>query len=237
MTMPPKTEIHTDDDDDDEYDTEDEETITELTKDDDTSDTKQHVIAILIAVIASAVTFYHTNNSTSLAPTFWTMNRNVFGDGSIKPHHAAYRRTAGLFFCQNDDNVTKVRAGLEPFDFRVPKKLVPTMLRYYDEDDEAYKELFEGEDGDAELEAQRACLEEMEHGTAKSFVSGIAGAFVAPDIATYYQLARPKSERPGKKITKASLTFTGFAAKFYNLSPKPLVLYWDGGSGKNKERK
>ena len=37
----------------------------------------------------------------------------------------------------------------------------------------------------------------------------------------------------GNKRTVATPTFTGFAAKFTNLSPNPLNLYWDGRGGSN----
>ena len=41
-----------------------------------------------------------------------------------------------------------------------------------------------------------------------------------------HRVADGGSSKP--KVHAASLTFTGFAAKFINLSPKPILLHWDG---------
>lgn len=40
-----------------------------------------------------------------------------------------------------------------------------------------------------------------------------------------------------RKLQQPHLSFTGFAAKFINLSPKPVLLYWDGKGGHDKSRR
>eukprot|EP00584_Thalassiosira_punctigera_P020422 CAMPEP_0172556336 /NCGR_PEP_ID=MMETSP1067-20121228/65600_1 /TAXON_ID=265564 ORGANISM="Thalassiosira punctigera, Strain Tpunct2005C2" /NCGR_SAMPLE_ID=MMETSP1067 /ASSEMBLY_ACC=CAM_ASM_000444 /LENGTH=843 /DNA_ID=CAMNT_0013345125 /DNA_START=75 /DNA_END=2606 /DNA_ORIENTATION=- len=52
---------------------------------------------------------------------------------------------------------------------------------------------------------------------------GTTKAYDRPHVSTFYR------NRTGKKVAPASLTFTGHAIKFVNLSPDPLDLYWDGG--------
>lgn len=198
------------------------------------SDLKQHAVAVLIAVIASTATFYHTSSSNAsfFAPSFWSSNYRHLS--SSVPHHAAYRRTAGLRFCHHNELNTTVKPGLTPFDFRLPKALVPTVIRYYRDDEKVRKEIFGGPDV---TDQEHACLLDLEASSEKKFVVGYAAAYLSPDIASFYRVKRPSSEKPGKAIKKVDPSFTGFAAKFYNLSPKSLDLYWDGGSGGNSERK
>ncbi|KAL9186055.1 hypothetical protein ACHAXT_005293 [Thalassiosira profunda] len=51
-----------------------------------------------------------------------------------------------------------------------------------------------------------------------------------PHVSTFYRSRHDTAEKePNYGMPPASLTFTGYAMKFVNLSPQPLNLYWDGG--------
>ncbi|KAL7538096.1 hypothetical protein ACHAXR_008282 [Thalassiosira sp. AJA248-18] len=74
-------------------------------------------------------------------------------------------------------------------------------------------------------------------------IRGTTEVYDRPHVSTFYRskfpssasnnnaLATPQQQvvEPNYKVPPASLTFTGYAAKFINLSLKPLNLYWEGG--------
>jgi len=69
-------------------------------------------------------------------------------------------------------------------------------------------------------------------------IRGTTRVYERPHVSTYYRSRQRASSsdnalavvvEPNYKIPPASLTFTGYAAKFVNLSPKSVNLYWDGG--------
>lgn len=59
-------------------------------------------------------------------------------------------------------------------------------------------------------------------------IRGTTKVFDQPHVSTFYT-STTKGKQAESNISPASLTFTGFASKFINLSTKPLNLYWDGG--------
>jgi len=189
-----------DNDEDDEYD--DDSSIESV---DETSFIKQHSIAIIIALIGTVVAFVHTS-SNEIFPRKRTYNirNNRFPKG--------YHRTMGLNFCQ-EDKINK-RDDLDRFDFHLPKELIPTMLRFYEEDEKA--------DINLQLNRSRSheCLIELKDSTSLSYVKGFAWAYISPDISTFY--------KSNEKMKPAYKSFTSFGVKFYNLSPEPLDLWWDG---------
>lgn len=65
-------------------------------------------------------------------------------------------------------------------------------------------------------------------------IRGKTKAYDQPHVSSFYRDKLPStalstSRGPDAKLMPASLTFTGFATKFINLSAQPLNLYWDGG--------
>jgi len=54
-----------------------------------------------------------------------------------------------------------------------------------------------------------------------------AWVYVSPDVSTFYQ------EPPGSRKIREP-TFTGLAAKFINISPEPVKVYWDPGNNREK---
>jgi len=240
----PYSELNSDDNEDSESTSSEEEEYFLST--DSPSDWTQHSFAIFIAVIASFVTFLYSKdyNITSFRDI---LRFGVEKEDSI-PHHAAYRRTSHVHFCPLDSENDLVDGlkdnNLVPFDFRIQKHLVGSLLQLYDEDERAsIKKNVEKnshgleDDGLTYPKIQQNCLEEKNFTSPKRFVIGHSVAYISPDVSTFYQIKRPKSEKAGRKIEEVAPSFTGFAAKFYNLSPKALDLWWDGGSGALKERK
>ena len=68
-------------------------------------------------------------------------------------------------------------------------------------------------------------------------IRGTTMVYDQPHVSTFYKGKYPSSSNNNNALamntqqglTPASLTFTGYAAKFINLSPNDLNLYWDGG--------
>lgn len=56
-------------------------------------------------------------------------------------------------------------------------------------------------------------------------VRGTTKVYERPHVSTFYR--RNGNQRTS--VPPASLSFTGYAAKFVNLSPEPVDLWWDGG--------
>lgn len=74
------------------------------------------------------------------------------------------------------------------------------------------------------------CLED--HAEGATYVFAWAWAAPRPDVASFYRLRPPPGHAPGRDVKATTPSFTGFAAKFVNLGPHALDLWWDGdGSG------
>ena len=184
---------------------------------------KEHSIAILIAFLGTVITFLKTStHEIRWSPQKRNQNVTLFT--------TAYHRTRGLNFCMLDD-ITKEEEekGLVSFDFTVPKEYINVMLKYYEEDEKAHvnMQLY----GDESYE----CLKALS-GLGKN-IKGLAKAYIQPDVSTFYQLKKPVGYKAGGEIKVTTQSFTNFGAKFYNLSPKAVNLWWDGGGGGSKARK
>lgn len=63
-------------------------------------------------------------------------------------------------------------------------------------------------------------------------IRGTTKVYKQPHVSSFYRdkvSSQEVEETNNYQIAPASLTFTGYAAKFINLSPNDLKLYWDGG--------
>lgn len=99
--------------------------------------------------------------------------------------------------------------------------------------------------------SQYQCIQDQiqQQETTKDFIRGYTFYYQSPTIQSMYGVndnnddnnKRSKkvlsvmasannkdSDESINQIMSATLSFTGFAAKFINLSPKPILLYWDG---------
>ena len=89
-----------------------------------------------------------------------------------------------------------------------------------------------------DADPQHLCLLRQYASCAKSGRSlrGTAWVYERPELSTFYRDGkdrRPDDEGP---VLPASLSFTGYAAKFVNLSGRAVRLYWDGGRGAGSAR-
>lgn len=208
-----------DDDDDDDSDSEETSLWCELLE-----GWRQHCCALAVAVAATLIAFY----LQSLHEPEPILARQL---NEPHQHLAGYQRTANLSFCGGVPD--RKRHGLVEFDFDVPLDLIPALKVHYAADwigDDSYQEARHSIDRVAH--EQVACLETMpDNGRA---IKGLTQYFRSPSIESMYT-DHMKSKQVGvlqssRKLQPAVLTFTGFAAKFVNLSPKPVLLYWDGRS-------
>jgi len=116
---------------------------------------------------------------------------------------------------------------LKPIQFHVPLTLLPTLLSYYYEDYQHSND------------ARSIDIDSFPSTTAagKSYRVGHGLVYISPTIASFYQ-QQPNvmphisnlgagSSSSNQELQAVTPTYTGFAAKFINLSPKPIHLYWD----------
>jgi prolyl 4-hydroxylase len=139
---------------------------------------------------------------------------------------------------------------MRPMDFHIPKKLIPTLALHYAADllqDDDYTSLLaldsnnnkniEDHENPARIlvrnhHAEYACLQQQQESAPKSYIKGVTKYYRTPTIASMYPDEIKRSQELSVKqkaisIQPATLSFTGFAAKFVNLSPKPVLLHWE----------
>jgi prolyl 4-hydroxylase len=133
-------------------------------------------------------------------------------------------------------------------DFHIPKKLIPTLAVHYAADllqDDDYTSLLALENTNNNDDyadpskillknhhAEYACLLQQEKSSPKNYIKGVTSYYKTPSIASMYPADIQRSQEHSVKqkavtIQPAELSFTGFAAKFINLSPKPVLLHWE----------
>ncbi|KAL7521830.1 hypothetical protein ACHAWX_006515 [Stephanocyclus meneghinianus] len=93
--------------------------------------------------------------------------------------------------------------------------------------------------GDGLVNDEHACLLQQytAHKLSGRSIRGRTKVYKRPHVSTFYrnrhasaiESALSISTESHEKISPASLTFTGFATKFINLSIQSINLYWDGG--------
>lgn len=166
------------------------------------------------------------------------------------------QRALSLHREENDENVNMIDPNLQLFQFNFPKEYTDIVNDYFIADsvmDDSYGKIL-ASDTDMTDHPQFQCL--LDATIANSHRSTIpinSIAYVQPHVRSFYRdyddskiksasLTSVKSildsttsenNNPAEDITPASLSYTGFTAKFVNLSTKPMNLYWDG---KNKPK-
>jgi prolyl 4-hydroxylase len=154
-------------------------------------------------------------------------------------------RTANISFCHSFSDIRISR--LQRMDFYIPQEYFETLQVFY-QADEAEDDMYERQDYDA-LPLQNPeyqCLLDQRQNianTAKKF-KGITYYYkspimedIYPELAKEYLLGGGSKMSRQRKLQQPPLVFTGFAAKFVNLSPKPVLLYWDGKGGREDAKK
>ena len=122
-------------------------------------------------------------------------------------HVHDYQRMANVSFCEATD------LSLGMMQFSIPRNLLHILEHHYQADadqDDASNSLVQHD----ELDCARAQM--------STYVKGFTTVYKTPTIQ---QMTRQPSSKA------VSLSFTGFAAKFINLSDKPKLLFWAGQGG------
>jgi prolyl 4-hydroxylase len=167
---------------------------------------KQHLVALLVGLTAAILGyFYHISTPQQALDELAHLSEWLFQNQH--PHLEHYQRTSNLSFC---DASTHVGTGL--LDFQLPVNHLHVLEHFYQIDGAA--------DSD-----ELACAKHLAEETDKSYVTGFTTVYQTPSIQ---QITKNASKEA------ASLSFTGFGAKFVNLSPKPKLLFWDGRRGDKK---
>lgn len=206
---------------------------------------RQHCIAVIVAVSATVLAYYYQKlaggisviaskrvKRLMLAPT--TLE-DLHQKQQQQPHSHLhqYRRTANVSFC---GMATPIATELAVMDFNVPNSLIPSMALHFQDDwlhdDEAYPS--------GEQHPETLCMDRLERTSQQKFIKGVTFYYKAPGLGSMYreQLGSevdPLAKR--KKIQAVLLTFTGFAAKFVNMGVVPILLYWDGRGGDDRNRR
>ena len=170
-----------------------------------------------------------------------------------EPHQFLERfaRTANVSFCGATDQ-TFVSSEFGTMDFHIPNDLIPTMEWHLEIDslpDDIVRTDTAADTGNADRNYQIRCLLQLKEDSPQGFIKGVTYFYKRPSIDTMYR-SLPDHHQPevatndmsprtkdSARITETVLTFTGFAAKFVNLGPTPILLYWDGRGGDDRNRR
>lgn len=162
---------------------------------------KQHFIAILVAILAATMGFFHLQQGGITFP------QNILPHA----HLETYRRMANISFCDSDDT----KEGYFLFD--IPKHHLEALKKHFDGDND---ELGQQEFKCAQAQSER-----------RSILKGWSPLYPTPTLDQITSSPTSRSGNTKQKpLEPASLSFTGFGVKFINLSPTPKLLFWDGRS-------
>ena len=141
----------------------------------------------------------------------------------------------------NDRNDIGVDPNLQHFQFNFPKEFTDLAHDYFIADatmDDFYNQTLSDEYAEMTDHPQFQCLiDATSNNQHRSTVPMNSIAYIQPNFASFYNIndnpvkqisLSVKEIRNQKDLTPVSLTYTGFIAKFINLSTKPMSLFWDG---------
>ena len=195
--------LYDDDDDDDD----DNSWVSDLK-----SSWKQHVVAALVALVAAAGAFTHLQvTAKQIHPV----------EGLRHAHLNQYERMANVSFCTDRLTDASELHSMVPLHVLFPQEMVKSLTYHYRADtlqDDDYSKVLTA-DGEIPYE-EFDCLSKL----SVTQASMTASTWV-------YQTPSIRDILNDPNATTASISFTGFAAKFINLSPNPILLHWDGKGG------
>jgi prolyl 4-hydroxylase len=255
----PTQTFSSDDEEDEDYEEEEEDQL----EGEDVPFWKQHFVAIMIAFVAAMIGHVYNNQSrasfsgafminTFLPPLENSMDRH--------DHLERFVRTANISFCLNA-MPTMATGRLQVMDFYLPREHFPALQTYFlaDQEDDAenYAELDEQKRKDDLniVDPNYQCLLDQYLNKPSGIkLKGHTNYYKNPTMEDIYPefaengvTTRRKSNMDSgimisskerkRRLEQPPLTFTGFAAKFINLSPKPVFLYWDGKGGHENAKK
>lgn len=189
---------------------------------------RQHMLAIFVA-IAAASFFHFSANDTTASASLQRLNAYVheWMTGMPHPHVHIYKRMANVSFCSHHagEHDPHPASSLTRFDFNIPREYIHVMESHFKADlleEDEYNEVWSATTQVGSEEYK--CLRERTKMASKApKVKGFAWGYQSPPVARMFPYEEQK--------TAAPLSFTGFAAKFVNLGPKPVLLHWDGRGG------
>ena len=173
---------------------------------------KQHLVAALVAVAAAAVAFSHLQIPAKLTNP---------AEGPRHHHLNQYERMANVSFCTDKLTDASGLHSMEPLHVLFPQEMVESLIFHYRADmlqDDDYSKVLtaDGEIPNEEFD----CL------------SALSASQTSMTASTWtYQTPSIRDILNDTKAVSASISFTGFAAKFINLSPNPILLHWEGKGG------
>jgi prolyl 4-hydroxylase len=177
-------------------------------------------------------------------------------------HLDGFVRTANISFCQSLPESSEQSDRLRLMEFYFPREYFNTLEAFYVADhneDDTYQEIpstrsqSQGDPGLALDDPEYQCLLDQHlnkptsikfKGTTYYFKNPsmeeiypeLASTALATTTPTSSKSIDPAKERQ-RRLQQPPLTFTGFAAKFVNMSPKPVLLYWDGKGGREESKR
>jgi prolyl 4-hydroxylase len=221
---------------------------------------RQHCLAILIAIAATAFAYFYKKITVSPLILSIDSERRILSAPStleqVRHPHAhlvGFQRTANITFCGGRfaaEATSPLHSELETMDFHVPDSLIPIVLLYFQHDVLEYDTLDPDTAAlvDINSHPEMRCLRRLQGVSPQAFVKGITYFYKTPAFASTYRespeellkpsatLARRSKDAP-PRLQPAVLTFTGFAAKFVNMATTPVLLNWDGRGGDDRNRR
>jgi prolyl 4-hydroxylase len=194
---------------------------------------KQHAFAVLVAIVATAAAHrYNISQPLSAVPTpSAAPTLHLYDDAHEHLHE--YTRTANITFCDPWDTQD---SSLKVMDFHLSKEYLPALHAHSAADlwqDVNYSRVLSV--SELPSHPQMDCIEQQLTSSSLSYIKGFTYYYPDPSIETLYPDYDPTTEAKmsangleTKPLKAAHLTFTGFGVKFFNLSPKPVLLFWDG---------
>jgi prolyl 4-hydroxylase len=224
---------------------------------------RQHAVAMLMAFAATALYYYSKHHDSRVATSHESapallLDRHSHLEGYRRTSNLTFCSFAytGDNRAVNDASMMSLAMAqdlrprtlrLTPMDFNIPKSLVRTLRLHYLADqleDDDYSRVLSDEVSTAgafhmtpESRSTLGCIDRLVEETTQSYIKGFSYYYKTPSFESMYE---GNSNRGGvlsaaSRPHPAHLTFTGFAAKFFNLSPKPVLLFWDGRSEEQRK--
>eukprot|EP00934_Nitzschia_sp_Nitz4_P001876 Nitzschia sp. Nitz4//scaffold6_size259037//149610//151475//NITZ4_001086-RA/size259037-augustus-gene-0.322-mRNA-1//-1//CDS//3329556929//1876//frame0 len=210
---------------------------------------REHWVAIVMALLATVVVHFYNNPDSfqdSGLPALLP-----FLEESTSPHNYLdhHKRMANISFCPRTSRGDATKS-LASMDFFIPKEFFQTLQIYYHADeaqDDFYRLADEEYEGITLHNGQYQCLLQQELNVQAPKFRGTTYFYPQPTLSQIYPndedasrvagvIAR-NADRRKKKLQQPAAEYTGFGAKFVNLSPKPVLLFWDGKGGREDTKK
>lgn len=186
---------------------------------------RQHSVAIMVALVAATISFYHLKTTTTATPT----EMMILSVHELRMHQHVhlnqYERMANVSFCSDRlDDITDNRLhSMLPLQLRFSQEMIHSLIYHYTADsiqDDDYSKVSTATTAADVTNAEFHCMTDL----AETHLMTLGSTWV-------YQTPTIQEISNDPNAIPASISFTGFAAKFFNLSPKPILLHWDGTGG------